>query len=431
MRFLTIAVKAFKERIRNRNVLGMQLLFPAVFMLVFGIAFTGAGFDRNRPYDIIVINDDLGARTGDGYLNLGQELETIMEDATYENSSINLFAIKNATADEALTLLKDRDVVCVVTIPEDFSRAVRSMINTSTRIALTSAIGEGLIPPEMGIELPQEGETTAQVLIQGDSSYQAFGAVQSMVVGIINSYLENAESAAIEQAMSGIPGTPPVSEAPEFVTLYTQSIAGTEESSNFDYFAPGIIVFGLLLGVIAVAESLAREVEDRTLSRLKISLMSSFDLLFGSLISWTLFAGIQVLILFGIALALGYNWVGGTTSLTLAIGIGCIVGVACISLGMLIAAFAKSTEQASSLGTLIAVPMSFVIGVFIGFPPGLFTRIIAVLPWRQGLLSLLEVLTYGSTLEEVTPNLTALVIETVVLFVAGVVAFSKLRLKAE
>ena len=431
MRFMAIAGKALKERIRNRNLLAFQLLFPAVFMLVFGIAFQGAGYEENRPYDVLVINEDLGADILGDYYNFGEDLLMVMEDVTYENSSTKMFTLSNATAEEALDLIKDQNVVCVVTIPEDFSEAIESFINTTIRNILTSAIGEGLVPPEMGAQLPDRGQTSAKVLIQGDQSYMTFGAVQSMVAGMVNAYIDGVESEAIDEILGDVPGLPLESEAGDFINLETENIAGTEESSVFDYFAPGIIVFGLLLGVIAVAESMAKMVEDNTLSRLKISMMNSFDLVFGSLLSWTLFAGFQVLILFTVAVALGYNWVGGSTSLLLGLVVGCIVGVACISLGMLIAAFAKSTEHASSLGTLVSIPMSFVIGVFISFPPGLFTKIIAVLPWRQGLLSLHEVLTYGSTLEEVAPNLTALVIETVVLFTVGVIAFSKFRLKAE
>jgi ABC-2 type transport system permease protein len=391
-------------------------------MLVFGIAFQGAGFEENRPYEILMINQDAGS--------YGEELLQIFEEITYENSSTNMFILSNATSDEAMDLLKDQNIVCVVTIPPTFSEAVESLINTTVRGALTSAIGEGIVPPEVGAQLPDEGQITAQVLIQGDQSYLTFGAVQSMVIGIMNAYIDGVESEAIGDIAGNIPGIPTDSVV-EYLEVETENIAGTGESSVFDYFAPGIMVFGLLLGVIAVAESMAKMVEDNTLSRLKISMMNSFDLLFGSLLSWTLFAGFQVLILFGVAVALGFNWVGGSTSLILGLLVGCVVGIACISLGMLIAAFAKNTEQASRLGTLVSIPMSFVIGVFISFPPGVFTRIIAVLPWRQGLLSLHEVLTYGSTLQEVAPNITALVIETAILFAAGVIAFSRFRLRAE
>jgi len=430
MRFIAIAGKALKERMRNRNLLAFQLLFPAVFMLVFGIAFQGAGFEKNRPYEILVINEDAGTEISGLEYNFGEELLAILEDISYENSSTKMFTLSNATADDGLDLLKEQSIVCILTIPDKFSEAIESMINTTTRKTLTSAIGEGLIPPGSGLQLPDGGRTSAQLLIQGDLSYMTFGAVQSMVIGVMDSYVEEIESSAVEDIAGDIPGIP-LDQGIDYIAIETENIAGTGESSVFDYFAPGIIVFGLLLGVIAVAESMAKMVEDHTLSRLKITMMNSFDLLFGSLISWTLFSGLQVLILFAVALGLGFNWVGGATSLALALVVGCIVGIACISLGMLIAAFAKSTEHASSLGTLVSIPMSFVIGVFISFPPGIFTRIIAVLPWRQGLLCLHELLVYGSTLQEIAPNITALVVETAVLFAAGVIAFSRFRLKAE
>ncbi len=429
MRFVAITGKAFKERIRNRNVLAMQLLFPAVFMLVFGVAFTQGGFDRNQPYEIAVVDEDAGTRIGQERVEFGEQLVGILEEATYENDTAHMFTLRNASRDEAIDLLKGRKVTCAVVIPESFSLSIESLINTTTRTALASAIGEGLIPPDSGIVLPPRGEVDSEVLIQGDPSFMAFGAAQSMLVTILNQYVESIEAEAVSSVWEEVPSAPPVSEVPQYVAVGIESIAGTEESSNFDYFAPGIIVFGLLLGSIATAEALAREIETNTLSRLKVSLMSSFDLLFGSLLAWALLAVIQVLILFGVALALGFNWVGGMTSLVLAILVGCVVGIACIALGMLVAAFARGQEHASSLGTLVAVPMSFVIGVFIGFPPGTFTQIIAVLPWRQGLLSLLGVLTYGSTLEEVAPNIVALVVETAVLFAIGVVAFSRLKLR--
>ncbi len=52
----------------------------------------------------------------------------------------------------------------------------------------------------------------------------------------------------------------------------------------FDYLAPGMVVFALLLLTVGVSGSVSREVEKGTLSRLKLSQMSSFDLLFGVLL---------------------------------------------------------------------------------------------------------------------------------------------------
>jgi ABC-2 type transport system permease protein len=432
MRFVAIASKALKERFRDRNGLAMQLLFPAVFMLVFGLAFSSGGVGKSRPYEILVINDDAGTLDQQGMMHsYGEELLDLLADATYQNSTTKLFTLANATEDDARELLTDREVNVVVLIPEDFSVAIESMVNATVRGILTSLVGEGYIPPGQVPPLPQTNDLRTFVTLQGDPGYQGFGAAQSIFLALLDGYVEGIRQAAAQEILSTVPGAPPVALTTEQVSVQVDSITGTREASNFSYFAPGIMIFGLLLSAIAASEALAREVERKTLARLKISMMSSFDLLFGSLLPWALFAGFQVLILFGVALALGYDWSGGYGSILLAIGIGCIVGIACVALGMLLAAFARNTEHASSLGTLVAVPMSFVVGVFIGFPPGLFTQITAFLPWRQGLLALLKVLSYGSPMDEVVPNITALIIETAVLFALGVIAFSTTKLRPE
>ncbi len=74
MKFVTIAVKALKEMVRDRGLLAMTLLFPMVFMLVFGFAFGAAG-GQNTPYDIVVLNDDEGTYLDWGnseYINFGE-----------------------------------------------------------------------------------------------------------------------------------------------------------------------------------------------------------------------------------------------------------------------------------------------------------------------------------------------------------------------
>lgn len=146
------------------------------------------------------------------------------------------------------------------------------------------------------------------------------------------------------------------------------------------------------------------------------------------LLPWTLLATAQLLILFGVALAIGFHWVGGTSSLLVAILIGFIAGVSCVSLGLLVAAFSKSEGHATTLGMLVSVPLSFLIGAFF---PVKAEAVTVFLPWRQAFMALLSVLSYGAKLQDVTPNIAATILETAVLFTVGVIAFAKTRLKAE
>jgi ABC-2 type transport system permease protein len=179
-----------------------------------------------------------------------------------------------------------------------------------------------------------------------------------------------------------------------------------------------------------VAGALSRETESQTLSRLKVSLMRPFDLLFGTLVPWALLAVAQLLILFGVALAMGFHWVGGSNSLLIAVLIGFIAGVACISLGLLVSAFSKSESHATNLGIMISVPISFLVGAFFPLPAGA-GAVTFFLPWRQGVTALTSVLTSGASLQEVMPNIATMIVETAIIFTIGVVVFAKIRLKAE
>lgn len=214
-----------------------------------------------------------------------------------------------------------------------------------------------------------------------------------------------------------------------FTLVFGYALSGMELSEGqpyFDYLAPGMVVFALLLLMVGVSGSLSREFEKGTLSRLKLSLMSSFDLLFGVLLAWTLIAVAQVVILFGTAVLIGFHWTGGLPNLLLSVLIGTISGIASVALGLIIAAFAKSEGQAGNLSTLVAVPTAFLVGVF--YPIGMISKF---LPWGQATDSLRTLLNMGGQIGDVLPNIGIMVFETMVVFVIGVVLFSRTRLRPE
>jgi len=187
-----------------------------------------------------------------------------------------------------------------------------------------------------------------------------------------------------------------------------------------------------------VAASLTKEVEKGTLARLRISKMRSFDMLFGALIPWSIVAAIQVLILLTVALIMGFNWQGGLNSIVLAMFIGVIGGIGSIALGMIIASFAKNDTQAFNLGIMVVVPTSFVVGAFFQLPQvvvgeimGRSFQIYDILPWTHILNALKSVLIYGNGLSAITYDLAWSAVLTAIIFIIGMVLFSRLRLSAE
>ncbi len=422
MKFISIAVKDFKELVRDRRGLFFILLFPIFFMMIFGFAFGGMG-EGNTPHNIAIVNYDQGTlnSTSGENVNYGNNLIIALQDANYENSNVKLFNITTTTDNQAKDLLRQRTVDAELIIPADFSNSVAALINNT----IQSSTGQTSVNSSTS-------NSTSTVIISGDTGFMGFGVAQGILVGVLGQYQENVVN-SVKNQIAGTPGAEPI----KFIDTKVQSIPGTQNFTQFDFLAPGMIVFAILLLATTIAAILTREVESGTLLRLKMSKMRSFDLLFGGLIPWSLVAGAQVVILLAVALILGLHWQGSFYSIILAIFIGIIGGVASISLAMIIASFAKTDRQAANLGTLIVIPISFLTGAFFQLP-GVFLNFFGhnfqaydLLPWTHTLTALRSVLIFGSGWNSVSYEVEMSVILTLILFVIGVFLFSRTRLSAE
>jgi ABC-2 type transport system permease protein len=240
----------------------------------------------------------------------------------------------------------------------------------------------------------------------------------------------------VKVAHSGFGATAAMSAAP--ISIAAQPLAGTTSFTQFDYQAPGIVIFGVLIEVSSISQVLAGESDRGTLNRLKLSKMRSSDLFIGSSIPWMFVAALQVIILFGVAVMLGFHWQGGIVSLLFAIVIGVLAGIASIALGLLVAAFARTERQAGNLGLLFAVPISFLTGAFFPLPKvyvgtlfGQPVQIFEIFPWFNAANALRSVLVFGTGIGAVAYDIALIIIPTIILFLIGIVAFSRTRLEAQ
>jgi len=418
MKFLSIAVKDLKELLRDRRGFMFIILFPVLFMLVFGFAFGGMG-QSNTPYNLAVVNYDEAAvlPVSNESVNFGDNLTQLLTDAKYQNSDVHLFNVTKMSESEADQLLKTRKIDAELIIPQNFSDSVVSLINY-TILSTTNPLAAGQ---------STSSNITSTLIIRGDTGFINFGASQGILVGVLAQYQDKIVTQT-QNTVRGTPGAQPVM----YLDSKVEPIAGTQNFTTFDFIAPGMIVFAILLLATTVAASLTREVEKGTLERLKLSKMRGFDLLFGGLIPWSLVVVAQVVILLLVAISIGFHWQGGINSILMAILIGVIGGIASIALGMIIAAFAKNDRQAANLGTLITVPTSFLIGAFFPLPnAGIYgVQFNEILPWTHTLAALRSTLTYGGS-GDVNYQIGISVMLTVILFIIGVALFSRTRLRAE
>ena len=101
-----------------------------------------------------------------------------------------------------------------------------------------------------------------------------------------------------------------------FMIAFGLSFKGNDGPMGLPFF--GMVVFALLMLAVGVAASLTREADKGTLTRIKLSTISSFELLLGFLVMWTVVGMVQVVLLFGTGIALGFEWQGGAPGLLIA-----------------------------------------------------------------------------------------------------------------
>ena len=456
LKFIDITYKGIREILRDRRSFVFLLGLPVLLIVLFAFAFGSGTFlsGGTLPHEVVVINNDAGISVAVNnttqYVNYGSNFAGVLENATAENSTTHLFHLNNASQGEAEDLLHSRDIDALIIIPQNFSSAFATMVNNTTRTAITSSVGQQSIAnaangsttfnpaatiPGASVTLPEAGNATSTLFIEGDMSYVNFATAQALITGIFDQYKNGVEANATALAGPGAGN----SLLTDYVPVETLAIAGTQSFTLFDYMVPGLIVFALLLQVSIIASSLARDSETGLLDRLKLSKMRAFDLLFGTFLTWSLITVGQIILLIGIAIAFGWHHQGDVSSLGLAVVIGVIAGMASISLALLIASFTTNERQAVSLSAMLSVPLGFMAGAFFPLPRQVLGEfggrtyvLYDVLPWTHAVSALRSVLTYGTGLSgDVIFQTAWLIFLTAILFIAGVLTYASVRLKAE
>ncbi|HML04674.1 MAG TPA: ABC transporter permease, partial [Methanobacterium sp.] len=265
MKFMSIAIKDLKELVRDRRNLFFILLFPLFFMLIFGFAYGNMG-ENNEPHAIAIVNYDQGVTMPNGTnMNFGDNITNIIKDVKYQDTDIKIFNVNLTSEKDADSLIKNRTVDAELIIPVNFSKSILNL-------------------------------TPSTIIVRGDTGFMDFGTTQGILAGILEQY----------QFKLSMKLQNPSSNPQELIQSKIEGIKGTEAFTAFDWLAPGMIVFAILMLSTSVATILTREVDSGTLRRLKLSKMTSFDFLFGGLIPWSLVAAAQVLILLAVAIMIGF-----------------------------------------------------------------------------------------------------------------------------
>ncbi|MCP4540231.1 MAG: ABC transporter permease [Chloroflexi bacterium] len=371
MKAFLVARKSLLEMGRELQLLVLVLLLPLLFL---GLTLVSYGDTLLVTYPVWVIDADPASIPSDkAPLVIALKAQRYVTDQPIFD--ITLTNDRNA-ADEAL---KDQTVTALVVIASNVSSA-------------------------------------SSVTLRGDALNMDFYRASTM---LNNTIIEHADNIA---------GQLPV------VQIIEEALGEAAPENYFDVYAPGIIIFALLMIVPQTAMLVAREIRWRTLRRLRITRLNVWELLGGISLAQMVVAIAQVIILFVGALALGFHNQG---SLLLAIVVGLVVSFSAIGLGVIVACFSENDSQAANLGGTVAMLQVFLSGAFYQLSPmTVFTLaghqidLFDVFPATHGFSALQQVLAYGAGLKDIGFRLGAALILSIVYFAAGVVIFQRRQMQS-
>ena len=380
MKIINIFLKNLKQLTRDKKNLFLILIFPILIMLIYSTLLGGTLVDFQTE-NLGIVNLDNG--------NYSQELLNKIDELELDNKSKLFNTIILDNENEGMEKIKNEEISSMIIIPKNYSSNIyKNNVNSTLEI-------------------------------KGDPTSTGYMTTLTSINIILKEYSN--------EIQKNITNTPI-----KQINLIQKELKGMDSFDSFDYLAPGLIVFSILMNITAVTSSISEETENGMLKRLKLTKMKSSDYILGTSISWILIGLIEIITVLLTAIICGYHWQGGLTSIIIAIIVGMITIISSISLSLIIVSLTKNSSQASSLSIMLAFPLSIICGSFYPLPEycigtinGHPLQIYDILPWSQTITIFRQVLTFGKGLESVWPNIFLIIISGAILLLISIVLFKR------
>ncbi|MBX3083421.1 MAG: ABC transporter permease [Anaerolineae bacterium] len=422
-KILTIALRDVRITFSDRSLLLIMIAAPLALTTIIGAAFSGFTGGSDVPIQNIqaaVVNEDEGVTLFFQQINFGDIITNIIvppEGQTPEpdNTLWKLIAAQKMTREEAIAAVNDGKLAAAIIIPKDFSAALNPAndVPAETKITLYrdagSELSAGIVTSVM--------RSIVNNVVSGNIAIFAAGQVQP-TLKVLNAQ-------AIAQSMAEQGNNPPIT-----VNEITVDNAQTAQTfSPAQYFAPAMAVFFLTFTMAGSARSIIEEQNSWTLQRMVTTPTTFSSVLAGKLLGTYLTGVFQLLVLIVLMAIISPLFgtkipVWGTNPVAVVL-MALITTAAATGLGSILAAVARTAEQADVYGSALLTLMGLLGGAFFDLSniPGL--GIASRLTLNYWATNGFSTLARTNDLVSVLPNLLVLLIYFVVGFGIAVVLFNR------
>jgi ABC-2 type transport system permease protein len=377
-RILLMVVKDLRIFLSDPVALGLSLVVPFVMILVFGLVFGRSGKDPVGELRILTLNLDQGP----GGRRLIRSLDALDELAMRERLRDDTTRVDSV---RAYQLVRDGSFSAALIIPQDFSEGLRqgqlrARIYEDPADPVTAGVLVGLlqkqafetfpmlIPSAMMGSMLDTG--TASLVVRGFNKDLKRALEKNFDLTFPDSVRSFADLIPEDMLLGDTTGATDSSgfsmgEAFERVNrIEREEVVGQDVvNPGIAQSTAGVAVMFLLFGVGAIAASLLREMHKGTASRLLLSGASSHEILLSKSLYAVLFGTFQLslMMLFGWAVFGLQIFVHPFALLTLIV----VTAITMSGVGLVIAAFARTEEQAAGLQIVLIMSMSAIGGAMV------------------------------------------------------------------
>jgi ABC-2 type transport system permease protein len=372
MKILAIIRKAMIVQMRDLGALLLTILSAPFFILIY-YAMTSGG---SATYSVLYFDADRN-----GSAEIRKQFVEDLNAVTYNSGEHAL--ILNETQDTAAAkiLIKNRKTDVLIVIPEGFSDSLK--VSKAPNFQVFGEAGNpkysiGLIFSITGIE------------------------------AMVRKYSRNKPLYTFDEKFMG------------------NSLA----KSEFDIYSPGIFVFSIIMLILSASLSIIRDVEDKTMLRLKLSRMTVWDYLIGNTLVQWLIGMISFGITIWLAKMLGFSSVG---SLWLVLLVCSLTILSIIAISLILVAFCKNATMVMIIGNFPLFTLMFFSGSMMPLPHHELIAGFALndlLPPTHAVIAMNKIFTYGSTIKDISYELLMLSGLTLIYFAAGVMLFRRKHMNA-
>jgi ABC-2 type transport system permease protein len=319
-----------KSFVRDRAALFWTLAFPILFVILFGTIFSGGGTPK---YDL-------------GWVD--QDNSPVSAHLRSAFAGVTGLTLHDGSLDAEKAAMQDGDIDGVIAVPAGLAAAA-------------AALNGGGSPAQVALTVYTDPTRTGTA---------------TAVTAIAH--------AIADAANVSLTGKPAV------ISIDAQSLE-TNRLSNVSYFVPSILAMALMqLGIFA-SIPLVQQREKLILKRLNATPLPRWTLVGSNIVVRLIIAAAQTILIVGIGVeVLGVEVAGSWLGIAALVGIGALTFV---SIGYVIASFARTEEAANGMTSIVQFPLMFLSGIF--FP-------LEIMPhWLRSVATFMPLTYLGDALRQV------------------------------